>query len=71
MYGLIEKLSRRDALTPEEAAALREVLGSLRRVAAGTDIVREARGRSTALCSPAASRLAIRPSRMADGRSPN
>jgi CRP-like cAMP-binding protein len=41
LYGLIEKLSRRDALTPEEAAALREVLGPLQRVAAGTDIVRE------------------------------
>ncbi len=41
LYGLIENLSRRDALTPEEAAALREVLGPLQPVAAGTDIVRE------------------------------
>lgn len=41
MDELIEKLGRRDVLTPHEAAALRGVLGRPQSVAAGTDIVRE------------------------------
>ena len=41
MDGLIEKLGRRDALTSDEVAALRDVLGQPRAVAAGSDIVRE------------------------------
>lgn len=41
MDELIEKLGRRDVLTPHEAAALRGGLGRPQSVAAGTDIVRE------------------------------
>ena len=38
---LVEKLSLRDALSPEEIAALETVLGPSRTIAAGADIVRE------------------------------
>lgn len=38
---LVEKLSLRDRLSPEEVAALETVLGPTHRVAAGADIVRE------------------------------
>ena len=38
---LVEKLSLRDALSPEEVAALETVLGPSRTISAGADIVRE------------------------------
>lgn len=41
MESLIEKLGRRDRLSPVEQAALRDVLGAPQVVASGTDIVRE------------------------------
>lgn len=41
MDSLIEKLGRRDTLSPAEVAALCEVLGRPQTVAAGQDIVRE------------------------------
>lgn len=39
--NLVEKLSLRDALSPEEVVALETVLGPSRTIPAGTDIVRE------------------------------